>query len=188
MKATILFILVIVMNTSLHAQYELKEVTTNDSLHFEQQVLKSVDSLKIELAKGEYLSDEDKNLTIEFTLDTFRVSLRAGLYMSFDFSDYGMKMATLRMIDDYEILLNKYYKILLSKLEQNDRETLKISQRNWLKYRDSEYLLNELIAQDNYSGGGTIQNLFILSRKMEIIEQRVIDFYDYLKRISLDED
>jgi hypothetical protein len=38
---------------------------------------------------------------------------------------------------------------------------LKQSQRNWIKYRESERRLNAEIVKDEYSGGGTIQQIFI---------------------------
>lgn len=174
------------INTSF-SQNEIREVTKGDSINFEKSIHLSVDSLRQVLSIHDYLNDSDKKLTIEFQLDTFKVEKRLELYLNQDYSDYGMKIATINQLNDYEKLLNKYYKKLLAELKPEDKETLKIAQRNWIKYREAEYNLNNLVSQDSYSGGGTIQTLFTISRNMEITKARVIEFYEYLGRIAMNE-
>lgn len=169
------------------SQDEIREVTKEDSIHFEKSIILSADSLKQVLSLHDYLNESDKNLTIEFQIDTFTIEKRLELYINQDYSDYGMKTASINQLDDYEKLLNKYYKKLLSELKAEDKETLKIAQRNWIKYREAELNLNYLVSQDNYSGGGTIQTLFVLSRNIEITKTRVVEFYDYLGRIAMND-
>lgn len=174
------------INTSF-SQNEIREVTKGDSINFEKSIHLSVDSLRQVLSIHDYLNESDKNLTIEFDIDTFMVEKRLELYINQDYSDFGMKTASINQLDDYEKLLNKYYKKLLSKLKAEDKETLKIAQRNWIKYRETELNLNYIVSQDNYSGGGTIQTLFVLSRNIEITKTRVIEFYDYLGRLTMND-
>lgn len=59
---------------------------------------------------------------------------------------------------DYDRLLNKYYTILLHSLNLEDQEVLKTSQRNWLKFRDSEQNLSSMLSEEKYSRG-TMQRI-----------------------------
>lgn len=184
-KITLIFLFIINFSFS---QLDVKEVTKEDSIRFENTIKKSIDSLKLKLNTEDYLNDTDKKFTIEFAIDTFTISKRFDLYISQDYSDFGMKTASINMLNDYEKLLNKYYKILLTQLKQEDKETLKIAQRNWINYRKSEEQFNYLVSEDKYSGGGTIQTLFVLSRNIEITQNRVTEFYDYISRINLNKE
>ena len=44
------------------------------------------------------------------------------------------------------------------------------------------------MSEERYSGGGTIQNLIIGSRTIEITKTRVFELYDYLERASVMEE
>ena len=186
MKEIIITLLCLFSINFSYSQLDLKEVTKEDSLKFESLIKISVDSLKLKLELDDYLNDTEKKLTIDFKIDTFIVSKRFELYISQDYSDFGMKTASIYMLKDFEKLLNKYYKILLSKLKPEDKENLKITQRNWINYRESEKQFNYLVSEDKYSGGGTIQTLFVLSRNIEITQNRVSEFYQYIERINID--
>ena len=186
MKEIIITLLCLFSINFSYSQLDLKEVSKEDSLKFESLIKISVDSLKLKLELDDYLNDTEKKLTIDFKIDTFIVSKRFELYISQDYSDFGMKMASIYMLKDFEKLLNKYYKILLSKLKPEDKENLKITQRNWINYRESEKQFNYLVSEDKYSGGGTIQTLFVLSRNIEITQNRVSEFYQYIGRINID--
>lgn len=82
----------------------------------------------------------------------------------------------------YDILLNKYYNRLLAKLSDAEKEVLRQSQRNWLKYRDSELELNIVAASDEFSGGGSIQRIYHIERKVEIVKTRLDEIVGYLDR------
>jgi uncharacterized protein YecT (DUF1311 family) len=185
MKEIIITILCLFLFNFSFSQLEIKEVTKEDSIKFESIIKISADSLKLKLDAEDYLSETEKKLTIDFKIDTFIVSKRFDLYVSQDYSDFGMKIASINMLKDYEKLLNKYYKILLSQLKPEDKENLKITQRNWINYRESEKQFNYLVSEEKYSGGGTIQTLFVLSRNIEITQSRVSEFYEYIGRINM---
>lgn len=80
----------------------------------------------------------------------------------------------------YDRLLNKYYQQLLTKLEANDKDLLKQAQREWISYRDKERAFSQLLAQDKYSGGGSIQSLTIADRSLELTKKRVNELANYL--------
>ncbi len=59
---------------------------------------------------------------------------------------------------------------------------MKKTQRNWIKFRDSEIELNNVLRNEYYSGGGTIQRVIAAYRVREITMNRVFNLYDYFRR------
>lgn len=151
---------------------------------FKENVEREVIKLRQELQSGEYYSDYIKNLTISFKIDTFRIERWFAKRLSADFTTMGMVKATTDLEAGYDALLNKYYQILISKLNLEDQTLFQQSQRNWLKYRDSERIFNLEISKEQYSGGGTIQRLNVVSRYQDITKQRVLEIYYYLTRLA----
>ncbi|WP_343747709.1 lysozyme inhibitor LprI family protein [Fluviicola sp.] len=188
MKETLLTMIALLSIPFAYSQTDIKEVSKSDSIRFEKIIKESTDSLKQVLTSKEYLNEAEKKVSIEFASDTLTISKRFELYVAQDYSDYGMKTASLKMLEAYEKLLNKYYRMLLVALNPEDREILKVTQRNWIKYRESEKQMNELISKDNYSGGGSIQVLFVLSREIEMTQNRVIEFYNYIERLNINKE
>jgi len=83
----------------------------------------------------------------------------------------------------YDQLLNKYYQILLKKLNKEDQKQLVAAQRAWLKFRDSERQVNAALIKSQYSGGGSIQQLIYASQHLYITRTRVNELVGYLTRI-----
>jgi uncharacterized protein YecT (DUF1311 family) len=84
----------------------------------------------------------------------------------------------------YDSLLNKYYKKLLSKLKPVDKTTLTQAQKAWIAFRDTEEKLIATVSKDEYSGGGTVQQLIDTSQYLELIKQRALQIFDHLDRIT----
>jgi uncharacterized protein YecT (DUF1311 family) len=120
---------------------------------------------------------------VEFTLDTFRIERLMYESMELDYSTAGMLEASYRAELQYDGLLNKYYKRLMAKLSEEDKKILRQSQRNWIAFRDSERDLNVLLSEERYSGGGTIQSLFVAGRSLDIVQRRVFELYAYFERV-----
>jgi len=116
----------------------------------------------------------------EFTADTTRVE--QAYRNSTDYSTAGMIQALYSYEEAYDSLLNKYYKILLNSLEEDDKEVLKVSQRNWIKLRDSEKdLINALHAKAyKEAGGGTMWGIVAAQARLDVTRRRVFEIYDYL--------
>lgn len=188
MKKAILIILCSIIYSVSFSQNYPSEPTKEDTLRIEKQLVKEADSVRSALQKEESRSDNFKKIEIEFRVDTFIVERRSALFIEVDYTDLGMQFSNDQLAKDYEALLNKYYKLLVAKLEPADKEILKISQRNWIKYRESEQQVNYLMSEERYSGGGTIQNLIIGTRTIEITKTRVFELYDYLERASVMEE
>ena len=119
---------------------------------------------------------------IEFQLDTFKIERGIDLKNDLDYPTLGMIQATNQAIAEYDILLNKYYKLLLSKLEPHDKVILQEAQRNWIKFRDSEVVLINLMSEDKYSGGGTIQGVIDSDAFLKITRSRVFELANHLTR------
>lgn len=188
MKNILLIILYTLVYSVSFSQNYPSEPTKEDTLRIEKQLVKEADSVRSALQKEESRSDNFKKIVIEFRVDTFIVERRWALFIEVDYTDLGMQFSNDQLAKDYEALLNKYYKLLVAKLEPTDKEILKISQRNWIKYRESEQQVNYLMSEERYSGGGTIQNLIVGSRTIEITKTRVFELYDYLERASVMEE
>jgi uncharacterized protein YecT (DUF1311 family) len=97
-----------------------------------------------------------------------------------NYTTFGMVHSTNDATADYDKLLNKYYKLLISKLSESDKEILRTAQRNWISFRDSEIKLIETMSKEDYSGGGTIQQLIVSGRINALTKERVIELVEIL--------
>ncbi|PZP50849.1 MAG: hypothetical protein DI598_04655 [Pseudopedobacter saltans] len=155
------------------------EVTPAIEKKINKEVVKEIDQLKVKLSK-----QNDFPIANEFTIDTFRINLYQQKYMEYDWSTAGMRKATYDAANKYDSLLNKYYKKLMTILKSNDKTTLVNTQKSWITFRDNELKLIQTISKDEYSGGGTMQQLIDASSYLEIITQRAITLYQYYDRAS----
>ncbi len=152
------------------------------------QITKKVDghllALRKELEK-QYSDEITKEEIIEFIIDTCRIERIYSEKTNIDYSTLGMKESLADLDIQYDNLLNKYYKKLISKLPDSDKEILKQAQRNWIKFRDSENELINLLSGEKYSGGGTMQGFYSGERSLYFTKKRVGDLFQYF--IELDE-
>jgi len=75
--------------------------------------------------------------------------------------------------------LNKAYALLISKLSSEHQKELKVSQSNWVKFRDAEFeLINNNWNRSNFGSS------FVVSRgdySSTIIRNRLIQLLNYVK-------
>ncbi len=159
-------------------------ISHTDSLKIELALAKDVKALKDSLDKLE--SEFFTKLDYQFAVETYTINQKMNLQLDYDYSTYGMISSTVEATQAYDKLLNKYYKMLLNSVDEEGKNILKQAQRNWLAYRDAELQLNYLLIDENYSGGGTIQNITAANRKLQITQTRVTDLVDYLRRKRFD--
>lgn len=129
-------------------------------------------------------ASNESSLDMEFSIDTFKVERYEELYLSYDYSTSGMVTASYIATHQYDSLLNKYYKKLLSLLKPNDKQALIQAQKAWITFRDSESKLIATVSQEEYSGGGTVQLLIDSSSYLNLIKNRVLEIFDHLDRIA----
>lgn len=173
----VLILLLILFGTLANAQ---SEITKTKLIEIKSQIEKEVVKLKDSLTKagGDYTTALD----IEFKTDVYRIEKLADKKIQIDFSTAGMTNAVFELNDNYDKLLNKYYAILMKKLNSKDQDKLKASQRNWLKFRDSEIELIGIISKEEYTGGGTIQSNIRASRICDLTRDRVIEIKEHLNQ------
>ena len=109
---------------------------------------------------------------IKFSIDTFKIELKNRKRQEFDYSTQGMNNAVLDMIDEYKKLNDFYFTELLNLLEKEDKQVLINSQRDWLKFSESEFKLIEIMQNLKYNSGGSIQSNFAITIYYEIIKSR----------------
>ncbi|PKD43372.1 lysozyme inhibitor LprI family protein [Rhodohalobacter barkolensis] len=157
-----------------------RSITQDDSLKIENTISKELEQLgdSLRVLDKFYLDEQ----FIEFKSDTFAIERRREMRMEINWSTAGMNNASYAAEREYDQLLNKYYQKLLGKLDDEDKEILRQSQRNWIRFRDSERDVNYMLTDWQYSGGGTIQTTINANHHLEITKHRVIELYRYLSR------
>ena len=157
------------------------EVTAGIEKKIKQEIEKEVALLKTNLT-----NKRQSSTSIEFALDTFRIEKYQEKYIEYDWTTAGMRQATYDAASKYDSLLNKYYKKLLSVLTQKDKVVLVNAQKSWIVFRDNELKLVSTISKDEYSGGGTMQQLIDASEYLDIVSQRTIAIYQHYLRATQD--
>jgi uncharacterized protein YecT (DUF1311 family) len=122
---------------------------------------------------------------IAFKIDTFRIERFLERSIDYDYSTSGMNKAGYNAAEKYDSLLNKYYQLLLGKLDKEDKIALVEAQRAWLAFRDKELRLASILRKEKYSGGGTIQSTLYTAEHVAIIKERTLTLYhNYLDIIT----
>lgn len=182
MKLSIVFATVIIAFVG-HSQLEDSQVDSLRTIWKKSYSLKADSLVKIEeeaWRDGEF----GMEVRLNYLKDTFIIEHIYSDLMDIDGSTFGMVRAINLREKDYDVLLNKYYKILSSKLEAEDRKILLDAQRLWLKSREEERKINGLLYDEKYSGGGTIQQLFYAEQNLRYTKERVETLLGYLIRIN----
>ena len=88
--------------------------------------------------------------------------------------------------EKWDAEMNKYYNLLLSKLGEDAKTSLRDSQRMWLDYRDAEYK-----AIDDYysyiydqAGGGTMYSMMQAGARMEVVRKRALEIISYYEMVG----
>ena len=116
---------------------------------------------------------------IAFMADTFRIEQTFRKTTAIDYSTAGMREGTNVRREGYDKLLNIYYNKLLKLLKPADKIILVNAQRLWIAYRDNEAKLIYKLSEDEYSGGGTIQQLISAGDYAGLTERRAIEIFQY---------
>jgi len=94
----------------------------------------------------------------------------------------GMMEAYQWACEEWDKLLNQNYNALLKKLDKENQERLRASQREWIKYRDLEFVFNE-----NYWGSfeGTMYRAFPYAFQSDFIRERALRLGYYLEDLNM---
>ncbi|WP_343632332.1 hypothetical protein [Fluviicola sp.] len=136
---------------------------------------------KTEIVQGKSeFSDSIRRLFLE---DTFVVENLHRKQLEKDLTNLGMNKANLACASEYELLVDKYYGILLSKMKPDDKELLISWQQSWKALMDKERVLIGKFMQEAYSGGGSVQSLTYTSRLMHGQKDHLILLMNYLSEL-----
>ena len=79
--------------------------------------------------------------------------------------------------EEWDKLLNENYRALMQKLNKEQQEQLRASQREWIKFRDLEFKFDASFHSDR---GGTIASINIASFESNFVRQRALELGHYL--------
>ena len=170
--------------------YFILVLCLNLQLIFAQKITPEIElkiKEKVNLELGKFLKRttinkyQDKDL-IEFILDTMKIEKTVEYSINYDFTTTGMNSIVFKAGQEYDALMNKYYKKLLAILQKDDKQVLIDAQRAWLTPRDLEMKLIQTVSKPQYSGGGSIQSNLNVSDEQEMIKERVVSLFNYFTR------
>lgn len=167
---------------TLHAQLEDNQLDSLRSVWRAELQQEAIDKY-IGVVDTSFSNTFSDSIFAAYQLDTFIVEGIYSRQSEADQTTYGMNRASRDCEVAYDQLLNKYYQILLKKLNKEDQKQLVAAQRAWLKFRDSERQVNAALIKSQYSGGGSIQQLIYASQHLYITRTRVNELVGYLTRI-----
>lgn len=72
--------------------------------------------------------------------------------------------------------MNKYYKLLMDVLKDDEKTKLKDSQLKWVAFRDSEF---DFSGTMNYNLGGTMWLVANADKRADIVKARALELKDY---------
>lgn len=96
---------------------------------------------------------------------------------------YGMMNCEAIARDEWNIEMNKYYKLLMDTLQTGEGTKLKASQNAWLSYRDKEM---EFSGTMYYNMQGTMWRVEAAGRSCEIVKQRALEIKGYYDMLTID--
>ena len=163
-------------------------LSEEELLKFDDSINNNAEVLRLQLLKELEYPSKNRELEIEFQVDTFKIIQKIQKRTEEYVNPFGQNMNKINSFEEieYDKLLNKYYQKLLNKLKEPDKETLRQAQRNWIKFRDSEIKLIDIIYSPNYSGPGFLPILSGSSTISEHTKNRTIEIYNLLLAITLD--
>ncbi|MEO8149637.1 MAG: lysozyme inhibitor LprI family protein [Bacteroidia bacterium] len=122
---------------------------------------------------------QDK-VTEKYPID---IKLEKCLSIDSNYTTLGMVNCTLVALDEWDKEMNKYYKLLIGKLNEDEKEKLKNSQKEWLAFRDKEIEFSNLL-YDNMQG--TMWHISMAMTKLDLTKQRSINLKIYFDTITFD--
>ena len=85
--------------------------------------------------------------------------------------------------NEWDKELNKYYNLLLTKLNVDEKQKLKNTQRYWLIYRDNELSFSGTMY---YNMEGTMWRVAAAGRSCDIVKERALELKNYYDVLTFD--
>ncbi len=126
--------------------------------------------MKIEYKDQYWAVDE----FFQYRTDTFAVELIERERLNHKYENLDVVLILEESKSLYDELLNKYYKLARTRLNQKNKELIRLSQLNWIKLRDSEETLCKSMLLNNKEK----LDPFCDKYGKELIKQRVYELFD----------
>ena len=177
----VVFVVIFLQSFSLFAQVSDEEM---EKLKIGWRVDLRIKGYELALkSSNEGMSEFSDSIQRLFLEDTFVVENLYRNQLEKDITNLGMNKAALACAAEYELLIEKYYAILLSKMKPEDQELLTSWQNAWQSLMVKEHALIGKLMQEEYSGGGSIQSLTYTSRLMQAKKQHALLLINYLTHL-----
>lgn len=99
-----------------------------------------------------------------------------------DISNAEMRKCTIKARDSWDKELNKFYNLLACKLPKDAFEILKVSQKEWVIYRDKEF---KFITKFYFEvKEGTMWYNIAENKKKEIVKNRALELQMYFQNLD----
>jgi len=109
------------------------------------------------------------------------VELQKCLDTKENYTTLAMTECIVKAADSWDIELNKNYKILLGLLTEEQKEKLKESQRQWIKYRDNELEFSRSFYTQMQ---GTMWIPVAARTRLNLTKQRAEELSDYISTLK----
>jgi|GEM_PF-3503745 uncharacterized protein YecT (DUF1311 family) len=119
-------------------------------------------------------------LNTTFTVDTFKVELLMKYKISLDTSKSEYVSAINDAEIEYDLLLDKYYKLLLSMHDDDTRKSLAEAQKKWIEYRDDEIKTIEKFYAEQKNANAKNKEVAKAKEHMELTKDRVIELFKHV--------
>ncbi len=177
-----LFFLLFFQCTSLFSQISDSEMETLKN-KWRVELRSKGHELAQKTQREEGVSDFSDSIQHAFLEDTFVVENLFSKQLQKESTTLGINKANLACASEYEILADKYYGILLSKMKTDDKESLVSWQNSWKSMMEKERALIGKLMQEEYSGGGSIQSITYTKRLMTAQKDHLLILIDYLTHL-----
>jgi uncharacterized protein YecT (DUF1311 family) len=114
------------------------------------------------------------------------IDIETDACMEKDPSTMGMIECSRLAQEKWDAEMNKYYDMLMDKLDESAKASLRDSQRRWLEFRDAEFK-----AIDDYysyiyeqAGGGTMYSMMQAGARMQVVRDRALEIISYYQMIG----
>lgn len=128
-------------------------------------------------------SDFSDSIRRQFLEDNFVAENLRQKQLDKEATTLGINKANLACASEYENLVDKYFKILLSKMKDEDKYLVISSQKDWKSLMEKERTLAGKLMQEEYSGGGSIHSIEYTNRLMMQQKNRLLTLIDYLTHL-----
>lgn len=126
------------------------------------------------------LREGKTKLNATFTVDTFKVERLMNLKMRMDTSAYERVIAINDAEIEYSFLMEKYYKILLGRHDEEGQKSLILAQKKWIKYRDDEIAMTEKFYEEQKGGNPDDKEIAKAQEHLELTKERVVELYKHI--------